>query len=225
MSRVLITGVSRGIGEGLLRSYLEAGHEVHGMGRSAPEWALTYGERFRFYACDLADLDSLVPACRAVASPIDTIICSAADFGADAYLLEQFDNAAFVHTFAVNCIAPAILVKELKPRLEAGIRRHIVLMSTGNASLSGNTSGSMLAYRTSKSALNQLMRNVAAEWGPNGFVAVSLNPGWVRTRMGGANAPTSVEQAAAEIAYFCENLMRPELNGHFCNVDGSEVPW
>lgn len=225
MSRVLITGVSRGIGEGLLRHYLEAGNEVDAIGRSAPEWAAAHGARFRFHACDLADINALVEVSRAVTTPLDTLICSAGDFGSDAYLLGQFDNAAFVRTFAVNCIAPAILARELRPRLEEGARRHIVFMSTGNASLGGNTSGEMLAYRTSKSALNQLMRNIAAEWGPQGISTVALNPGWVRTDMGGENAPLSVAEAAGEIYTFCESVMSEPLNGRFCNTDGSELPW
>lgn len=225
MSRLLITGVSRGIGEGLLRHYLEAGHEVDAIGRSAPEWAAAHGARFRFYACDLADINALAEVCRAVATPLDTLISSAGDFGSEAYLLGQFDNAAFIRALAVNCIAPAILARELKPRLEEGARRHIVFMSTGNASLGGNTSGEMLAYRTSKSALNQLMRNIAAEWGPQGYSTVALNPGWVRTDMGGENAPVSIEQAASEIFAFCEDVMDGALNGRFCNTDGSELPW
>jgi NAD(P)-dependent dehydrogenase (short-subunit alcohol dehydrogenase family) len=69
------------------------------------------------------------------------------------------------------------------------------------------------------------MRNIAAEWAPQGFATVALNPGWVRTDMGGENAPLSVEQAAAEIHDFCENLMGEALNGRFCNTDGSELPW
>jgi NAD(P)-dependent dehydrogenase (short-subunit alcohol dehydrogenase family) len=225
MSRVLVTGVSRGIGAGLLRRYLEGGHEVDAIGRSPPGWAADHGARFRFHACDLADVDALVEVSRAITTPLDSLICSAADFGSDAYLLDQFVNAAFVRAFAVNCIAPAILARELKPRLEEGARRHIVFMSTGNASLSGNASGEMLAYRTSKSALNQLMRNIAAEWGPQGFATVALNPGWVRTDMGGEDAPVSIEQAAGKIYDFCESLMGDALNGQFCNTDGSELPW
>ncbi|OYU42980.1 MAG: hypothetical protein CFE44_20915 [Burkholderiales bacterium PBB4] len=225
MSRILITGVSRGIGAGLLKRYLENGSDVTAIGRSAPEWAWTHGEQFRFHACDLADINAVVEVGRAIATPLDTLSCSAGDFGSDAYLLGQFDNAAFVRAIAVNCLTPAILARELKPQLKAGTRRHIVFMSTGNASLGGNTSGEMLAYRSSKSALNQVMRNIAAEWGPQGFSAVALNPGWVRTDMGGENAPLSVEEAAAEIHTFCETLLCANWNGRFCNTDGSELPW
>lgn len=225
MSRILITGVSRGIGAGLLSCYLEGGHEVDAIGRSAPDWAYAHGARFRLHPCDLAEPITVESACRAIQAPIDTLICSAADFGSDAYLLEQFDSDAFARTLAINCIAPAILARELKPCLEAGTRRHIVFMSTGNASLGGNTTGQMLAYRTSKSALNQLMRNIAAEWGEEGFATVALNPGWVRTDMGGDSAPLSVEEAASQIFGFCENVLNQKMNGRFCNTDGSELPW
>ncbi len=225
MTRVLITGVSRGIGEGLLRQYLARGHHVHAMGRSCPDWAVAYGSALRFIPCDMADPIALEAACDAVAEPLDSIIVSAADFGADAYLLEQIDPAAFARTFQINCISPAMLASKLKPKLELGEGRKIVFMSTGNASLSGNTQGAMLAYRTSKSALNQLMRNIAAEWGASGFTAVALNPGWVRTAMGGENAPLTVEEASAAIYGFCQFTLSPALNGRFCNTDGSELPW
>lgn len=225
MTRVLITGVSRGIGEGLLRQYLARGHHVHALGRSCPDWAMAYGSALQFIACDMANAGAVEAACQAIAEPLDTIIVSAADFGGDAYLLEQFDSAAFARTFQINCISPAIIASKLKPKLELGEGRKIVFMSTGNASLAGNTQGAMLAYRTSKSALNQLMRNIAAEWGSSGFTAVALNPGWVRTAMGGENAPLTVEEAATAIYGFCQFTLSPALNGRFCNTDGSELPW
>ena len=225
MARLLITGVNRGIGEGLLRQYLESGHEVCAIGRFAPQWADSHGPRFVFHECDLSDFDALEQISDQIDQPLDTLICSAADFGGDAFHLDHFSPNALARAFAVNCIAPAILTRAMKPNLENGTRRHIVFMTTGNASLSGNTEGAMLAYRTTKSALNQLMRNVAAEWAGSGFATVALNPGWVRTDMGGEQAPMSVQQAAHEIYDFCETRLSGELTGRFCNTDGSEIPW
>lgn len=74
MSLFLITGVNRGIGEGLLRHYLEAGHEVDAIGRSAPSFPAAHGARFRFHACNLAHINALGEAYRAVATRLDTLI-------------------------------------------------------------------------------------------------------------------------------------------------------
>ena len=100
------------------------------------------------------------------------------------------------------------------------------MMSTGNASLAGNTAGTMLGYRLSKSALNQAVRNLAAEWGAEGFTIAALNPGWVKTDMGGPDAEIAVEEAARQILTFVEEVStRPDINGAFVNTDGSQLPW
>lgn len=222
---IALTGVSRGIGLALLRRYLEDGHRVHALGRSAPAWAFDHGDRFALHCCDFSEPAGVVAACREIVEPIDTLICSAADFGGDAFHLNAFSVEAFSRAFVTNCISPVLMARELRERLAAGQRRHMIFLSTGNASLSGNREGGMLAYRTSKSALNQAVRNLAAEWGGEGFVAVALNPGWVRTDMGGPNAPMESHEVASEIANFCEAMCSAEFNGRFCNTDGSDLPW
>ena len=125
----------------------------------------------------MADAESLVAACREITEPLDGLICNAAVFGNHAYHLHEFEPVDFANTFAVNCIAPALMARELRGRLLEGAGRKLIMMSTGNASLAGNVSGEMMAYRASKSALNQMVRNYAAEWGPQGLVTVALNPG------------------------------------------------
>jgi NAD(P)-dependent dehydrogenase (short-subunit alcohol dehydrogenase family) len=222
--RLVITGVNRGIGEGLARAALNAGHSVVGMGRQRPSWP-EY-EAFTFVECDMADHERLAEAGAAIDGAIDAVICSAATFANRAWTGDSFDTAALAEAFAVNTIAPMIIAKTLKPQLEAGSRRLIVMMSTGNASLSGNTAGTMLGYRLSKSALNQAVRNLAAEWGPEGFTIAALNPGWVKTDMGGPDAEISVEEASRQILAFVEEVStRPQVNGAFVNTDGSQLPW
>ena len=223
--RIAISGVNRGIGEGLALAALNAGHSVVGIGRHLPSWADNQGA-FTFIQADMADHGRLAEACGFIGGAIDALVCSAATFANGAWTADTFDPQALVDAFAVNTIAPLVMAKALKPNLEAGSRRLIVMMSTGNASLSGNTAGTMLGYRLSKSALNQAMRNLLAEWGPEGFTVAALNPGWVKTDMGGPHAEISVEEAARQIVAFIEEVStRPEINGAFVNTDGSQLPW
>lgn len=174
----------------------------------------------------MADHEGLAQTCSRLAEPVDVLICNAATFADGAGTIEWFNPSALSEAFAVNTIAPLIMARALKENLEAGERQLIIMMSTGNASLQGNTTGSLLGYRLSKTALNQTVRNLAAEWGPQGFTVVALNPGWVRTDMGGANAEISVEEAAAQVLNFIQKVsIALPLNGCFVNTDGSALPW
>jgi NAD(P)-dependent dehydrogenase (short-subunit alcohol dehydrogenase family) len=222
---VAITGINRGIGEGLARRFLSAGNNVIGLGRRAPAWLENNSNLLQFINCDFSDPSMMDGAAEQVTGPVDVLICNAASFGSGAFHLSQTTHGAFADVFAVNVISPVLLAAALKPKLEKGSRKLIVMMSTGNASLSGNTQGTMLGYRCSKSALNQAVRTIAAEWGPSGITAIALNPGWVRTDMGGPNAPLSVDEAADNVYHFVTEVAEPALNGLFLNTDGSQLPW
>jgi NAD(P)-dependent dehydrogenase (short-subunit alcohol dehydrogenase family) len=220
---VAISGVSRGIGASLTAVFHNAGWRVVGFGRSR---SASFAEiDSEFVECDMADPASVRAACGLVSGSLDVLICNAATFGPRAFHLHDFDPAAFGEAFHTNVVSPLVMAQSLYPHLDQGGRKLIVMMSTGNASLSGNVEGSMLAYRCSKSALNQAVRNLAAEWGPRGFTTVALNPGWVRTDMGGPAAPLSAEEAARAIHHFVSQLASPSLNGRFVNTDGSDLPW
>jgi NAD(P)-dependent dehydrogenase (short-subunit alcohol dehydrogenase family) len=229
--RVLITGVGRGLGRALFEAFLLDGWRVFGTVRTAAggeELAAKIDQRLQAQATilplELSDHAACARIDGAISEPLDVIINSAATFGGDAFIADNFSSDAFMRAFAVNSVAPLVLAKALKERLLQGQRRLIIMMSTGNASLAGNTGGQMLAYRASKTALNQIVRSLAAEWGPQGLTAVALNPGWVRTEMGGANAPLAPSVAANNIVSFTRAAVA-RLNGAFVNTDGSQLPW
>ena len=139
-----------------------------------------------------------------------------ATFANGAGTIEWLHPEAMQEAFDVNVIAPLVMTRSLKANLEAGSRRLVIMMSTGNASLQGNTNGTLLGYRLSKTALNQAARTLAAEWGPQGFSIVALNPGWVRTDMGGPDADLSVDNAADNVLNFVRAVSTStEVNGLF----------
>lgn len=223
---LVISGVNRGLGEGLARRAISDGDTVVGIGRSSPTWAREVHSSFHFIECDLSDHAALADACSGLAEPVDVLICSAATFANGAGTIEWFHPEAMQEAFDVNVIAPLVMTRSLKANLEAGTRRLVIMMSTGNASLQGNTNGTLLGYRLSKTALNQATRTLAAEWGPQGFSVVALNPGWVRTDMGGPGADLSVDDAADQVLSFVKSVSTStEVNGLFLNTDGSPLPW
>jgi len=81
-----------------------------------------------------------------------------------------------------------------------------------------------LPYSTSKAALNMLVKGLAATLKPKGIVVVALSPGWVRTDMGGEQAPLSPETSVGGLRRVI-NALGEKDSGRFLSYDGSEIPW
>ena len=91
-------------------------------------------------------------------------------------------------------------------------------------SIGDGPGGGGYAYRASKTALNMVMVNAAAELKGKGIATVVLHPGWVQTDMGGRNAPVKVADSAAGIIKVIAGVSL-ETSGRFYNYDGAALPW
>ncbi len=78
--------------------------------------------------------------------------------------------------------------------------------------------------RRLKAALNMFVRTLAQELRPEGFICVLLDPGWVKTNMGGPGAPTPPEQSVRGMLKVMDGLSRSET-GRFFSSRGKEVRW
>nr|CAD7464015.1 unnamed protein product [Timema tahoe] len=81
-----------------------------------------------------------------------------------------------------------------------------------------------LGTTLSQSALNAVTRSLSVDLKPDGIMALSLHPGWVKTDMGGASAPLSVQESATAIVRTLQSLGEKQ-NGAFLQFDGKELPW
>jgi NAD(P)-dependent dehydrogenase (short-subunit alcohol dehydrogenase family) len=116
------------------------------------------------------------------------------------------------------------VTQALLPNLRAGKGKTIVSISSVLGSIEGNTSSGNYGYRESKAALDMFMRSIAAELAAEHFICIPIHPGWVRTDMGGPNAPLTVEESVAGIRKVVEGL-KPSDSGKFWSYDGSNLPW
>ena len=82
----------------------------------------------------------------------------------------------------------------------------------------------MYIYRSSKTALNQVVKSLSIDLKPLGISVISLHPGWVRTDMGGPNALISVDESIDGMMSVIANTDMKN-SGHFLNYDGNEIPW
>ena len=100
----------------------------------------------------------------------------------------------------------------------------MVTITSGMGSIGDNTSGGSIPYRSSKAAVNMVMRTVAIDLADRHIISVVINPGWVKTDMGGPNAPFTASESVNAIRRLVSTL-GPAESGKFFNYDGREYPW
>ena len=218
MPTVLVTGTNRGIGLEFARQYSADGWEVIATARepSAELQALDV----LIEEVDMQDLDAVLALGERVRK-LDLLIANAGT-----WIPEQAGTAeegrAWADMLVTNTIAPYLLAKSLLPQVSAA-KGKLMALTSGMGSI-GESSGGYVPYRSSKAALNMAWHALAIEAKRLGVVAAVLDPGWVKTRMGGANAPTPPEQSVAEMRQLIERL-GPEDSGGFFKRDGTRHAW
>jgi NAD(P)-dependent dehydrogenase (short-subunit alcohol dehydrogenase family) len=231
MPTILITGANRGLGLEFARQYLAEGYAVIAACRnSSAAPALRQLERdangaLTIIELDVADSGSVSRAAASVMSPaIDILVNCAGVIGARGQTVGSLDYADWAHVLEVNVMGPARVCEAFIDRVARSDRRLIITITSGMGSLADNTSGGSVPYRTSKAAVNMLMRSAAIDLKPRGITCVVLNPGWVKTDMGGPNATLSPEESVGAMRRLIAKIGAKD-SGRFYNYDGREYPW
>jgi NAD(P)-dependent dehydrogenase (short-subunit alcohol dehydrogenase family) len=128
----------------------------------------------------------------------------------------------FVRVLVTNALSPMRVIEGLQDLVPAdGL---IGVMSSGQGSISNNERGGAEVYRGSKAALNQYMRCYAARHAGEPRALVLMAPGWIRTALGGPDAPFSVEETVPKVVdVLLSQQGKPGLQ--FLDREGRTVPW
>ncbi len=225
---VVITGANRGIGLELARQYIGRGDHVFAGVRTEPatgELAQLEREsagRLHVLPCDVASLASAQAFAAAIDAPADILINNAGiSLGRPTF--ETAKLAEFETILNVNALGALRVTQALLPRLRQATGAKVASISSRLGSIAESDGGS-LAYRMSKAALNMAMRTVAAELRSDNIIVVALSPGWVKTDMGGAQAPTSAHDSAAGLIRVITRLT-PQDSGSFLDYKGEPIAW
>jgi NAD(P)-dependent dehydrogenase (short-subunit alcohol dehydrogenase family) len=222
MPTILITGAGRGLGLELARQYAADGWRVIGTVRKAvPELKETGAELLLADVTDVAEVQALSRKLKG--EPIDLLFCNAGIIGKRGMALGSFDFDSWEEVLRVNLLGPAALAEALVENVAASERRMIAMMSSRLGSIT-EASGMTLPYATSKAALNMLVKGLAATLAGRGITVVALSPGWVRTDMGGKQAPLAPETSVRNLRKVLAGL-KPSDSGKFFANDGAEIPW
>lgn len=207
--RIAITGANRGIGAALADLAERQGHEVIRHGRSAGD-----------IRCDLSDPAAIAAAFGALDGPLDCLVNNEGIIGPAAHAADPLDAQAAQRTFAVNTLAPLAVAQAVLPALRRAKAGRIVNLSS-QMSWMGYAKSDHIAYRAFKAALNKVMQGLATDLAPDGIAVVLVDPGWVRTDMGGAQADEDPRDVAAGILRIAQTLT-PADSGKFLRFTGEE---
>ena len=230
MPTILITGTNRGLGLEAVRQYAAEGWTVHACCRNpdgAAELNAIAGNNanvtvHRLDVADFVTIDRLADSLSG--EPIDVLLNNAGVGGGDRQEFMNDDFAEWSKTFRVNSMAPLRMSEVFAENVASSGQKVVVIVSTIMASMTGDSSGKLHLYRTSKAAVNMVMRLLSVDLKERGITTFSLHPGWVRTDMGGAGAPLSPEESIAGIRQVIAGA-GPETNGRFMTWDGQELSW
>jgi len=236
-STALITGASRGLGLELVRQYLADGWRVHACCR-APDRAsglaaLQPSPRLLVHPLDVTRPESVRELAASLRDePLDVLINGAGligwgSFAEKGVALQPFggiDYDEWRQVFDTNVFGPMRVAEALAGNVERSRQRKIVTLSSVVGSVARNRAGGLYAYRSSKSALNQVMKSMSIDLAKRGIIALPMHPGWVRTDMGGPGADLDVATSVSGLRAVIARL-QPADAGRFLSYAGEELPW
>ena len=224
---VLVTGASRGLGLEFSRQYAAQGWRVIAtcrQPRAAKALTALKGD-VRVRALDVNDQTQIRALARALKSEaIDLLINNAGIFGPRKETFGKVDTESWHQVFHTNVMAPMMIAEAFADHLARGERKTIIALTSMMGSVAQNESGGAYIYRSSKAALNMVMKGLSLSLKPRKISVVMLHPGWVRTDMGGAGADLGIDESVAAMRNVIANL-KPTDSGSFFNYNGKRIPW
>jgi len=227
MKTVLITGANRGIGLEFVKQYLEQGWQVLACCRapqSATQLQSMACSALKILPLDVADTYS-IQALRGLLKDqnLSLFINNAGVYGGP-QSLEHVEEEEWLKVFRINTIAPALLTRALLPLMDRSRPAKLAYLSSKMGSIAENSSGATYLYRSSKAALNQIIKSLSIDLANEGMLVAALHPGWVKTEMGGPNALIDTQTSVSGMRAVLEQLGSAESRG-FYNYNGAEIPW
>ena len=227
---VLITGASRGIGLEMVRYGIEQSWRIFACCRH-PQQAETLlslaklaNGRVSVHVADMYELATIQALSYELRNEaIDLLINNAGIYGSDKNKFGHVDVQSWINTFQVNSIAPLKVSEALIEQLRMGKRRVIACLSSKMGSMADNGSGGSYIYRSSKAALNAVVKSMAVDLKAEGITCVALHPGWVKTDMGGPNAEIGTRESVTRMFDILLSLS-PADSGRFIDIDGTDIP-
>ncbi len=226
--KLLLIGASRGLGFALAEEYLKRGWQVVATERNRTTSKLrslvgASDRRLEVETVDIVYPDQVAALRARLASrKFDLLFVNAGVKNDDRETIADVSTDEFIRVMLTNALSPMRVVEALQDLvLPSGT---IAIMSSGQGSVSNNENGRYEVYRGSKAALNMFMRSFAARHADDPRTLLLMAPGWVRTDMGGAQAPLSIEESIPNLANTVD-AQGGKAGLQYLDYLGRKVPW
>ncbi|XP_033340862.1 SDR family oxidoreductase sniffer isoform X1 [Megalopta genalis] len=248
MKSILITGCNRGLGLGLVKhlaSLPQPPQNIFATCRDVNKakelTAIAEVSRnVHIIETDFTDPKDYDKIVKTVSEKVDSdglnVLFNNAGFSPKFTRLNLMKEDHITKTFFINIVVPLMLTKAVLPLLKVAAnkcddkthmsvnRSAVINMSSLLGSIADNTIGGFYPYRCSKAALNAATKSMSIDFKDDGILVISLHPGWVRTNLGGSNAPIDVDTSVNDILNTLGTLTE-EHTGCFIQHDGKMIPW
>jgi NAD(P)-dependent dehydrogenase (short-subunit alcohol dehydrogenase family) len=226
---ILIVGASRGLGHAMAAEFLKHGWNVVGTVRGGTtrtmlhDLADQYGARVDIGILDINAPDQLESLHDRLSGRVfDMLFVNAGTANNVQTPIGKVPTDDFVDIMITNALSPMRVIEALQNRVSPnGL---IGAMSSGQGSITNNTTALREVYRGSKAALNMLMRSFAVRQSDTARAFVLMAPGWVRTELGGPDARLTIEESVPSLVnVLLSKHGRPGLE--YLDYLGRTVPW
>ncbi len=226
---ILIIGASRGLGHAMATEFLKKGWNVVGTVRGGTTRTLLHDladksqGRLEVEVLDINEPAQLAALRERLSGRVfDMLFVNAGTTNNEPTPIGAVPTEDFVDLMITNALSPMRVIEALQDLVSpSGL---IGAMSSGQGSISNNKTGMREVYRGSKAALNMFMRSFSVRQEATGRAFVLMAPGWVRTELGGPNAPLTIEESVPNLVnVLLAKQGRPGLE--YLDYLGRTVPW
>lgn len=218
----LITGGGRGIGLATLKLLCQRSVKTIFTCRNPHDGQLAIGElgplarMADFHPLELTDNESVQDLAGYVKKKYGYLDILVNNAGGNYDTWQRASKVAIAeveYTLDLNLLGPWRMCNALIPLMMARKSGRIINVSSGAGSIASQD-GTTPAYSLSKNGLNMLTKSLAMDLRTTAIVVNAVDPGWVRTDLGGANAPKSPEEGADTIVWLATEA-DPGITGKF----------
>lgn len=232
---VFISGANRGIGLEFAHQYADRGWRVIATCRT-PDAAEDL-KKIASHHPDLVVIEQLdvVDDARIDAlaeqyadTPIDLLLLNAGISGGNAnQMLGKMNYEVFKDVLMVNTVAPMKMSESFMDHVKASRDKKIVVVSSSEGSISGATQPRLYFYRSSKAAVNMLMKNLALQVKKRGVSVAMVNPGMTDTDFMAGLPKKMLRPTEEAVTDMIRNIdgLTVETTGSFYQYDGTIIPW